>query len=40
MQVGIGLLKPKVNFCPYCGVSLDELLPAARSAPQSLNPIK
>ena len=40
MQVGIGILKPKVNFCPYCGVSLDQPLPAAQSAAQSLNPIK
>jgi hypothetical protein len=32
---------PKVNFCPYCGVSLDEARPHALSdATQSLNPIK
>ena len=40
VQVGVGILKPKVNFCPYCGVNLDEPLPAAPSAAQSLNPIK
>jgi peptidoglycan/LPS O-acetylase OafA/YrhL len=40
VQVGVGILKPKVNFCPYCGVNLDESLPAAPSAAQSLNPIK
>ncbi len=32
---------PKVNFCPYCGVSLDEPRPHAQTDPvQSLNPIK
>jgi len=31
---------PKINFCPYCGVNLDEPLPHAPSPVQSLNPIK
>ena len=31
---------PKVNFCPFCGVNLDEPLPRPQSPPQSLNPIQ
>ena len=34
---------PRVNFCPYCGVSLDEPRPGAlhsQKPPESLNPIK
>jgi hypothetical protein len=31
---------PKINFCPYCGVNLDEPVPAARRPAESLNPIK
>jgi hypothetical protein len=31
---------PKINFCPYCGVNLDEPLPDAHTAAESLNPIK
>jgi len=32
---------PKINYCPYCGVNLDEPLPDAHTTPaQSLNPIK
>jgi hypothetical protein len=33
---------PKINFCPYCGVSLDQALPRAdaQTSAQSLNPIK
>ncbi len=30
---------PRVNFCPYCGVKLDEPLPAAEPVAQSQNPI-
>src|SRR5215472_1426878 len=26
---------PKINFCPYCGISLDEPVPGADSTPQS-----
>jgi FtsH-binding integral membrane protein len=40
VQVGIGFLKPTVNFCPYCGVSLDEPLPRAEDPVQSQNPIR
>jgi hypothetical protein len=40
IQVGVGILKPTVNFCPYCGVNLDEPLPNAQAPAQSLNPIK
>ena len=40
MQIGISFLKPTVNFCPYCGVSLDEPRSHAESPSQSLNPIK
>jgi len=29
----------KVNFCPYCGVNLDEPVPRAQSVEQSQNPI-
>jgi len=31
---------PKVNFCPFCGVNLDEPLPHSAAVVQSLNPIK
>jgi hypothetical protein len=31
---------PRVNFCPFCGVNLDEPLPRPQSPPQSLNPIQ
>jgi hypothetical protein len=31
---------PKVNFCPFCGVNLDEPLPRPQSPPQSLNPMQ
>lgn len=31
---------PKVNFCPFCGVNLDEPLPHSDPVVQSLNPIK
>ena len=30
---------PKVGFCPYCGVNLDEPLPHAGPVAQSQNPI-
>lgn len=30
---------PKVNFCPYCGVSLDQPLPRSQAVAQSQNPI-
>jgi hypothetical protein len=39
VQVGISFLKPTVNFCPYCGVSLDEPLPRAQDPLQPQNPI-
>jgi hypothetical protein len=41
MSLGIPGLKPQPNFCPYCGVSLDE--PRARQAAAGdapLNPIR
>ena len=31
---------PKVNFCPFCGVSLDEPVPQAQSPLESQNPIR
>jgi FtsH-binding integral membrane protein len=31
---------PKINFCPYCGVNVDEPVPRAQSPVESLNPIK
>ena len=31
---------PRVNFCPFCGVKLDEPIPHPESATQSLNPIR
>ena len=31
---------PKIGFCPYCGVSLDEPVPGAQRPVDSLNPIK
>lgn len=31
---------PKINFCPYCGVSLDEARPVAQPPVPSQNPIK
>src|SRR5215471_18697401 len=31
---------PRINFCPYCGVSLDERLPHTDPVAPSLNPIK
>ena len=31
---------PRVNFCPFCGVKLDEPIPHSESSTQSLNPIK
>ena len=31
---------PKINFCPYCGVNLDERLPHTDPVAASLNPIK
>jgi len=31
---------PRVNFCPFCGVRLDEPVPHRESPTQSLNPIK
>ena len=31
---------PRVNFCPFCGVKLDEPIPHPESPTQSLNPIK
>jgi hypothetical protein len=31
---------PKVNFCPYCGVNLDEPMPHAPVVVESQNPIK
>jgi len=40
MQIGISFLKPTVNFCPYCGVSLDQPRSHPQSPTQSLNPIK
>jgi hypothetical protein len=40
VQVGINFLKPTVNFCPYCGVSLDEPLPHAEDPIRSQNPIR
>ena len=40
VQVGINFLKPTVNFCPYCGVSLDQPRSHPQSPTQSLNPIK
>jgi hypothetical protein len=30
---------PKVNFCPYCGVNLDEAVQGASSVPKSQDPI-
>jgi hypothetical protein len=30
---------PRVNFCPYCGVSLDQELPQAKFAGEIANPI-
>jgi drug/metabolite transporter (DMT)-like permease len=30
---------PKIGFCPYCGVNLDEPLPGAHGAIQTQNPI-
>jgi hypothetical protein len=31
---------PKVNFCPFCGVNLDEPVPQAQSPLESQNPIR
>jgi hypothetical protein len=31
---------PKVNFCPFCGVNLDEPMPHSDPVVESLNPIK
>ncbi len=31
---------PKINFCPYCGVNLDEPLPHEAQTLNPLNPIK
>ena len=31
---------PKVNFCPFCGVKLDEPIPHPETEAHSLNPIK
>jgi hypothetical protein len=31
---------PKVNFCPYCGVNLDEPVPHAQRMPESQDPIR
>jgi hypothetical protein len=31
---------PRINFCPYCGVSLDEAPPVAQQPVPSQNPIK
>lgn len=30
---------PRVNFCPYCGVNLDEPVPGAEPVAQTQNPI-
>jgi len=30
---------PKINFCPYCGVSLDEPVPGTEPSAQSQSPI-
>ena len=30
---------PRVNFCPYCGVNLDEPVPGSEPSVQSQNPI-
>jgi hypothetical protein len=30
---------PKVNFCPYCGVNLDQAMPRSESVAQSQDPI-
>lgn len=35
MTLGVPALKPQPNFCPYCGVSLDE----PRSTQTTINPI-
>ena len=31
---------PKVNFCPFCGLNLNEPLPHAESVEQTQNPIR
>jgi hypothetical protein len=31
---------PKVSFCPFCGVNLDESVPQAQGPLESQNPIK
>jgi hypothetical protein len=31
---------PKVNFCPFCGVNIDEPVPQPQSPIESHNPIK
>jgi hypothetical protein len=31
---------PKVNFCPYCGVNLDQPMAHAQGVPESQDPIK
>ena len=30
---------PRISFCPYCGVNLDEPLPHAQRPSQSFNPL-
>jgi hypothetical protein len=42
MGLGVPWLKPQANFCPYCGVSLDEPINKTMSptGPQPYNPIR
>ena len=42
MTLGIPGLKPKPNFCPYCGVSMDEprVKQSAPGQPVPFNPIR
>jgi hypothetical protein len=38
-RVGLPIFRKPPNFCPYCGVNLDEPMPQREPAPQSQDPI-
>lgn len=40
MRIGLSVFRKPPNFCPYCGVSLDEPVTQAKVEMPSQNPIK
>jgi DNA-directed RNA polymerase subunit RPC12/RpoP len=40
MRVGLSVFRKPPNFCPYCGVNLDQPVAQAQGAVPSQNPIK